>query len=204
MTYNYPVLFKNIIAAVSGADSFSQRMNALIAHCESQIPHQAWSSFRELDFEADYEGLKHWLPTACAEATRSTSFKGLWFGLNNPVIDNEPTADLYIAASPMFDRGSIDWAFSATFHPESGYLNSSVLTSIYRLAYCDNTSLGNDAEYPLVLAYGAMAARAALETTRFCGPFTHLSGTAVGFDSGDFLFLGPFVNGTFNANVEAS
>lgn len=203
MAYNYPILFENIIAAVGGAGPFTQRMNALIAHCESQIPHQAWSNFRELNFEADFEILKHWLPTACAEANPSTSFKGLWFGLNNPVINNESTADIYVAASPMFDRRSIDWAIGATFYPENGYLNSSVLTSIYRLAYSDNASLGNDAEYPLVLAYGAMAAKAALETTKLSAPFTHLSSAAVGFDSGDLLILGSFVNGVFYANVEA-
>lgn len=203
MGYNYPVLFENIIAVVGGTGSFTQRMNGLIAHCESQIPHPAWSSFREVDFEADSEALKCWLPTAWAEADSSASFKGVWFGLNNPVIGTEPTADIYVAASPTFYRGSIDWAAGATFYPENGYLNSSVLTKIYRLAYSGNESLGNNAEYPLILAYGAMAARAALEATELSAPFAQLSGAAVGFDSGDLLFIGSFSDGRFYANVTA-
>lgn len=203
MSYNYPILFKNIISAVAGAGSFTERMNALIAHCKSQIPHPNWDRFREIDFDADSGALKHWVRTACSEADPSSSFKGLWFGLNNPVIDDEPTADIYVAASPSFSQGTIDWAIGATFYPEKGYLGSRVLGSVYRLAYADNASLGNDAEYPLVLAYGAMATRAALEAIALYGPFADLSGAAAGFDSGDCLFLGTFEEGRFCVNVQA-
>jgi hypothetical protein len=57
--------------------------------------------------------------------------------------------------------------------------------------------LGNDAEYPVGLAYGAMAACAALQSARLTGPFAHLLGAAAGFDSGDLLFLGSFSEGWF-------
>ena len=202
MSYDYSLLFQNIIAAVSGGGSFEQRMNALITHCENQIPNKGWSGFREIDYEADNDRLKHWLPLACAEAVPSTLYKGIWFGLNNPVINGEPTADIYLAASQMFDRGSIDWAASASFYPVNGYLGSQVLSSIYRLAHSGSGALQNYADYPLVLAYGAMAARAALENTEFSGVFAQLNGAAVGFDSGDLLILGSFHGGSFETNVE--
>lgn len=203
MAYNYTALFENIIAAVGGTGSFTQRMNGLIAHCESQMPNKAWRAFQEIDFEADSDVLECWLPTAWTKADASASYKGLWFGLNNPIVSAKPTADIYVAASPTFDRGTFHWAAGATFYPDNGYLNSSVLKTIYRLAYSGKESLGNNAEYPLVLAYGAMAARLALEATEPSAPFTHLSGAAVGFDSGDLLFIGSFSDGRFCANVTA-
>ena len=89
------------------------------------------------------------------------------------------------------------------FYPKSRYLNSKVLTAVYRLAYRSANALGNAAEYPLCLAYGAMVACEALESGRLSGPFANLLGAAAGFDSGDLLFLGSFSDGTFRVMPEA-
>jgi hypothetical protein len=178
-------------------------MHGLISYCEQCLPHKGWSGLRSVNYEADCKALTPWLTEALAEANADDSFKGLWFGLNNPATGDETTADLYIAASNEFAFDSIDWAVDASFFPESGRLNSKVLAAVYQLAYSKKKGLGNDAEYPLALAYGAMAARAALEAGKVEGPFTELSGAAAGFDSGDFLFLGTFRGGEFIAGVKA-
>ena len=203
MAYDYSVLFANIIAAVAGDGSFTERMHALIAHCEGQVPHQDWERMRQADYEADSGAFERWLATSLAEGGPGASFKGLWFGLKNPVVGGQPTADIYVCASTTFEPGSLNWAVDSIFYPESGYLNSKVLAAVYRLAYSSDAALRNDAEYPLALAYGAMAARTALESACLSGPFADLDGAAAGFDGGDFLFLGSFRDGRFCAKVEA-
>lgn len=203
MAYDYSALFVSIGAAAAGEGSLTERMHTLIAHCERQVPHRDWSRMRQIDYEADRHVLGQWLTTFFAEAPPSASFKGLWFGLNNPVVDDQPTADIYVSASTKYETGSLDWAVGPVFCPESGYLNSRVLAAVYDLAYSSDAGLGNDAEYPLALAYGAMVARQALESVRLSGPFANLSGAAAGFDSGDFLVLGSFLEGRLRARVEA-
>jgi hypothetical protein len=86
---------------------------------------------------------------------------------------------------------------------ENSYLNSKILKSIYRLAYDRQDGLGNDAEYPLVLAYGAMAVIEALQQPPLPFALRSLQGVSVGYDGGDFLFLGEFRDGHFVTDVMA-
>jgi hypothetical protein len=66
-----------------------------------------------------------------------------------------------------------------------------VLVKLYKVAYRKD-GLGNDAEYPLCLAYGSLAVR---DLLRDADPSVLLGssrslGIAVGFDSGDFVLVG--------------
>lgn len=203
MAYDYDRLFEYIVAAVSAEGPIAGRMRRLIASCEDQRPHPGWRALRQIDFTADEAKLGPWLTRAGAEAGAGAAYRGLWFGLNNPVVDGETSADIYLAASPAFESDSIDWAVDCTFYPEDRALNSVVLDGIYRHAYDTPGGLGNDAEYPLALAYGAMAACAALEAAALPAAFHELQGAAAGFDSGDFLFLGGFAEGRFQRSVTA-
>lgn len=203
MAYDYQKLFSTLIAEVQSSDLPQQRMLRVINECESQHPHPDWALFRNIDFDQELDSLNSWLTSAIGEADDSEQFKGLWFGLNNPGDENGTSADIYLAASPEFAFGELDWACESTFYPDTGPLCSKVLNAIYQIAYAESKSLKNDAEYPLVLAYGAIIARAALEQHKFVGPFSFLKGAAVGFDSGDFLFLGRFDNGKFILDVQA-
>jgi hypothetical protein len=66
-----------------------------------------------------------------------------------------------------------------------------VLAKLYKIAYREH-GLGNDAEYPLCLAYGGLALRDLLrdaDPSVFLGKSPSL-GIAVGFDSGDFVLVG--------------
>lgn len=178
-------------------------MLSIITECESQCPHPDWSLLKKIDFNQDVASLDTWLSKAFSEASQATNFKGLWFGLFNPIYDEEPTADIYVAVKTEFDSEEIEWACEATSSPAARILHSKVLDAIYRIAYGKDCGLANDAEYPLVLAYGAMLAKAALEKAKFESPFDTLAGAAVGFDSGDSLFLGEFSGGKFVCNIRA-
>jgi hypothetical protein len=201
MPYNYPKLFNEIVRQVSASGPITSRMLAVIDECERQRPADGWKHLRELDYEQDGYRLSSWLTSALAEGPASASFKGLWFGLFNPVVDGDSSADIYVAGSAEFEPTGIDWACNSTFYPEGRYLESAVLGGIYRIAYRSDDGLGNDAEHPLVIACGAMLAKAALESITLRGPFRPVEGAAVGFDSGDFFFLGSFVGGKLKPKV---
>ncbi len=203
MAYDYEKLFDAIVDAVRGDASPRERMLAVIKECEVQQPHPDWEAFKRIDYDQELDEAGGWLARALSEAKAGKEYRGLWFGLSNPVYDDVPTADIYLAASPEYADGEIDWAAESTFYPDSGELHSRVLDQLYQMAYANEDGLGNDAEYPLVLAYGAIIARRALEGQALGGAFGSLAGAAVGFDDGDFLVLGQFRDGKFIANIQA-
>lgn len=205
MTYNYDRIFECIIDSVVSNGSIAGRMSVVIDECAAQHPHADWDRMRQIDYEADASRVACWLRTAFPEGQPSAEYRGLWFGLFNPVRSNgRPSADAYSCASPAFESGSIDWACDID-RPHSGsYLNSVVLGEIYSVAYEAKGGLGNEAEYPLALAYGSIAARAALSDWVPPPQLSNLQGVAVGFDSGDALLLGSFIEGQFCADVRAA
>ena len=204
MSYDYKKLFDVIVREVSADGSFGIRMMAIVDECESQLAHKDWGVIRKIDFDSDANRLEHWLKGALAEAPTPSTLRGLWFGLYNPVVGEEATADIYVSASESFDESSIDWACNSSFFPASDSLGSNGLASIYNIAYGSTKGLENDAEYPLVLAYGAMLARAAIESLNITqSPLPMLEGAAVGFDDGDLLFLGRVEDGLFRTHIRA-
>ena len=106
MSYDYEALFDCIVPAVSARAPFAERVLRVVDECERQHPHADWTAMRAIDFEADASNLLHWLSDALHAAPVGSSFQGLWFGMNNPVLDGQSTADLYVAASPTFVDGS--------------------------------------------------------------------------------------------------
>jgi len=201
MPYDYEVLFQAIVTSVSGSLTPTERMHSLIAECERQRPHPDWQRLRALDFDFKPHDLTSWITRATSEATEGQRYEGIWFGLNNPVRGGAASADVYIAAGPAFSSDSLDWAQELTLFSRHRYLLSPVLASIYAVAYSSKRALGNDAEYPLVLGYGAMLARAALELNALPALMKSVKGAAVGFDSGDSLILGSFSRGRFRTDV---
>jgi len=203
MGYKYQDLFVKIVESVADNGETAERMASVIDECAAQRPHADWSRLRRLDFRADEQKIAGWLSAAFPKAGERALGQGLWFGLFNPIRFDSPSADAYVSAAPDFDDASIEWATQiAPQHPGS-YLNSVVLHNIYSIAYESYESLGNDAEYPLVLTYGGIAARAALMRSELPKSLTALRGAAVGFDSGDFLQLGDFADGKFITNVRS-
>jgi hypothetical protein len=203
VAYAYDRLFRVIIDSAQADGSIGNRMASVLSECEAQLAHPDWTQFKALDYSADAETMSRWLDLALSGESFEDDFQGLWFGLTNPVRNGVATADLYAGATPSFDSDNIDWALSPTVNPDQCELESNVLSSIYQLAYGSDNGLGNDAEYPLALAYGSMASCEVLG--RFLpGPgFRDLRGAAAGFDSGDFLILGEFVNGRFRKRIVA-
>ncbi|MFO0906965.1 MAG: hypothetical protein U0794_01145 [Isosphaeraceae bacterium] len=179
----------------------AEAMSALIDQCEAERPHPDWASLRALPFD-DLSPLRKWLESPFLEEPSAVPLQGLWFGLFNPCPDGRtPVADIYVCGSTRFDPDPDDnhWAVGPEWWPNARYAHSAVLADLYRIAYRQGRPaaeqkgcLGNDAEYPLALGYGAFAVRELLgqvETSLLLGRSDSL-GVAVGFDSGDFVLLG--------------
>jgi hypothetical protein len=174
-------------------------MGEIIGECAAQLPHPDWDRFREIPYDGETSTLSPWLHRAFGQGWHHSRSKGLWVGLIQVDYDGEMAADMYAAASPSYDPASLDWAYEVKVNGSASDLKSKTLATIYRLAYGRPEGLGNDAEYPLVLTYGAIAVREALEAGPLPAALQSLQGAAVGFDSGDILFLGEFVDGKFVA-----
>lgn len=202
MPYDFNRLASIIVQAIAGDDTYERRMGVIIDECAAQNPHPDWDRFRKINFQRDTSKIAGWLPAAFPGAQPKHSRQGLWFGLFNPLDDNEDsTADIYVGVAPEFDSTTMEWACDIEKPNPRNYLGSGVLDEIYKIAYESEDGLENDAEYPLVLGYGGVLARSVLTKFPFPIALRGVRGSAVGFDSGDFLILGEFANGGFVSNV---
>ncbi|TQF15104.1 hypothetical protein FJV41_15255 [Myxococcus llanfairpwllgwyngyllgogerychwyrndrobwllllantysiliogogogochensis] len=189
-SYNAVKLFNEIERVAKSELSVTEGLLRIIQFCGTTRPHPDWSALRTLDVESDLRRLQQWLETIMRTTPPPAPITGLWFGLFNPTVRGRVTADVHLIGAP-YDATDPDWLFRERWGkgtPDSG---STVLDSIYQVAYGHEDGLGNDAEYPLALAYAALAVR---HLARLMGPTLLGNATQrvlnVGFDSGDFLCIG--------------
>ncbi len=175
----------------------AESMNSLIDRLEAARPHPDWASLRSLPY-SDLTPVVAWLRRTFSHYSPETPLKGLWFGIFNPCRGNEVASDMYVCGAERFvaDPHNNSWATGPSWLPDAPDAESEVLAGIYRIAYRrtgdQSESLGNDAEYPLCLAYATLAVR---DTLRQLEPAIILGrseslGIAIGFDEGDFVLLG--------------
>jgi len=194
-----------IVKELASRRSIAESMAGLIDQCETAQPHQDWAKLRTLPY-GDMSQLLNWITRPFREEPPAVPLHGLWFGLFNPCPDGStPAADIYVCGSERFDPDPDDnsWAVGPDWWPDSRYANSTVLADIYRVSYRQGAGvveqkacLGNDAEYPLCLGYGAFAVRelfGRVAPSMVLGNANSL-GIAVGFDSGDFVLLGRLIS----------
>ncbi len=176
-----------------GTLSLSLAMSRVIEYCELNQPDERWKVFRDLNYD-QVDTMQHWLEHVQGENPPEEPLTGLYFGLFNPIYEDEVTADIYISGSyqeiEVFEDE--DWLGDQDYFPQTGYAHSSILSQIYRLAYQEN-GLENEAEYPLCLAYGVLVVNHLLKQTDVTGLFHKNNKSiyvAVGYDDGDYVILG--------------
>ncbi len=182
------------LAQSRGVDDTMQRM---IQRFQEAYPHPDWDELAGLPYE-DVADLQDWLYKQFQLYPPKKSLAGLWFGLFNPIYDQGPVADIYVCGTNQFtsDPSNSQWAVNADWRPKGRYAHSKILANIYKIAYRES-GLGNDAEYPLCLMYGAAVVRELLNSPNNKAITRHYGtpGLAVGFDSGDFVLLGRLTSG---------
>lgn len=192
MGLNLAAMHGLVVKELASKRSLRKSMDRIIAACAKGHPHHDWERLAALPYD-DLHHLQEWLEKPFRLEPSPKKLAGLWFGLFNPVYGRHTVADIYVCGSTRFDPNPQDnsWAVGPQWWPEDRYAHSSVLASIYKIAY-HKDGLANDAEYPLCLAYGALAVRDLLragEPSLFLGSSRSL-GVAVGFDSGDLVLVG--------------
>jgi hypothetical protein len=169
-------------------------MHTLLDFCQKLQPSPRWKKLYQLNYEEDLLNLAFWLETVLLVEPPPKSITGYWFGLFNPILeDGVPTSCLYLAGSKLFDpeMKEPDWACDADYLPEERYLDSAVLTEIYRTVSKGRSGIGELGEYTLCLGYAALAMAACCRS-----PLRDLlvgkaasRGVVVGFDGGDEILI---------------
>ena len=192
MSLDFDKTLKAIQACLGNDNSISENMGRVIGISEEDTPHQDWELLRELDYSKTEDMVK-WLSDVLSAERAGFAIKGLYFGLFNPIVNEKATADIYICGSSKYDEDDIDeWACDPEYWPEGRYANSSILNDIYRISYGKDGGLGNDAEYPLCLAYGCFLVKYLIDNIdqaiikAVCADDFAV---AVGFDSGDYIVV---------------
>ncbi len=177
----------------------------IINLCKIEDGHKDWEQFLNIDYEKDKGRMELWLKSVLKNEPIKKEVNGLWFGLFNPVIVHPsgkevPSCDLYISGNANFEKESSEWAVSPTYFPVKRYAESKILDTIYQKAYHRKDGLRVKAEYALCLAYSSFLIKELI----FYVPRLHLLkhkeeiGLMVGFDSGDFIFIGMISNAGFS------
>ena len=175
--------------------SVSACMGEIITICSRDAPHADWSRLSALDYDGDVASLTLWIGGVFERQPAPFPIQGLWFGLCNPTEDGKVWADIYVGSVAQYvaDDEELGWLWKGKRHyPDDAYAHSASLRSIYEIGYGGDGGLGNDAEWPLCLAFGTFAVRSILrgQSTRLVASSAQRIGVAVGFDSGDMLKIG--------------
>ena len=190
---NLDDLFAKIEELVLSERAPGEGMREILAQCARDFPHDDWSRLAQLDYDGDVASLAGWIGGVFDREPAPFPIQGLWFGLFNPAEGEKTWADIYVGGMAEYEPGDkeMSWLYQSDRHfPKNAEAHSVGLRQIHEIAY--GGGLGNTAEYPLCLAFGAFAVRALLrgQTTKLVGSTAPVIGVVVGFDSGDMVKVG--------------
>ncbi|SFI37847.1 hypothetical protein [Planctomicrobium piriforme] len=205
MNFDVEAAYKKIYELVASNASVSDSMQQMIRLCELNFPHGDWDALAKIDYDADVASLSGWIPDVLWKYPDPfPEFKGLFFGLCNPLREYGTQLDMYLAYMQEYNSHKIeyDWLFVAdTPYPPNAFANSKSLQQIWDVAYGTPNGLNNKASRPLCLAFAAFAARSLLENlnpSEISRRSTQI-GVVVGFDTGDILTIGELTDNGFEA-----
>ena len=195
MGIKYSEVFAKIRKLVASERSVSDSMDEVVSICARDVPHSDWRRLAALDYEGDVTLLASWIETVFKKQPAPFAIRGLWFGLYNPSDGVKAWADMYVDSMAQYDPDDeeLSWLWTGVRqNTANADAHSACLRNIYEIGYTGASGLGNDAEWPLCLAFAAFAVRALLrgQSTRLVASTASRIGVAVGFDSGDMLKIG--------------
>ena len=215
----YPTI-EQLIAARTMPEP-NRAIGRLIQACAAASPHRGWAALRALDYAAELPRLRTWFDEALVTAAPGFPVRGLYFELCHPVLDArrsresprlaQATTDLSLTLYADYDRTDPRGAWLASdASAPAGYAGSQVLRSLHDIAFGSPATEGEDdehpgdgAEWPVGLAYGALAARAVVESREHVahplGPAP--VGVAMAWSGGDVQFLGELTSAGFVAGM---
>ena len=208
MSLDHSAVWEKIQELVESDRPTGESMSEVIQICAAGVPHADWGQLSTLEYDADVVSLRPWIPGVFKKSPAPFVIRGLLVCLCNPSDSSRRVwADMYVGAVADYDpedEEELNWVFnsSQSHYPEEGFAHSQSLRRIHEIGYASKTGLGNDAEWPLCLAFAAFAVRSLLrKQTRECVKTrAPRVGVAVGFDSGDMLKIGELTETGFVAS----
>ncbi len=208
MGINHTAVWEKIQDLARTDRAVSKCMGEVVDLCSRDLPHEAWSQLAQLPYDEDVSALGSWIPTVFERHPAPFPIHGLYVGLYNPGFsDGQVWADMHVGALGQYHPrdSELGWLWGEKRHyPDESQAYSSSLRKIYEIAYQGERKLGNDAEWPLCLAFGVFAVRTLLsnQTIELLNSSADRVGVVVGFDSGDMLRIGELTQGGFVAESE--
>ena len=189
--------FDETLRIVTTAQSMDEGMNALLDYSAAVYPSPIWATLKTLDHQQDAIGIRTWLEGVLTAEPPPSHVKAFWFGIYNPVVDEEESRGLYMVGSTApYSDDDPGWACwnDDSYLSDDRYTPSTVLSDIYKAINADD-NLIPFGEYTLILGYASLAVA---EAIREISPSLFFGGSAsnerldvgVGFDDGDYLLLG--------------
>ena len=190
------------------APPFADGLAEVIELAAAERPHADWAKLRALDVSAEASGLHAWFEAPLYVQPPERPLHGLLFNVCNPVLENgDVTTDLEFSGTARSAREDRDWLLTQFYAAD--YASSAFLHELYGIAYGSRDFrrpvpgvLGNNAEYPLGLAYAVLAARAVMRdrTSHDVANAAPTVSVAAGFAAGDIALLGDLTPGGFIPN----
>jgi len=192
-------VLRDLIGAKRDA-SVRDAVFAVLEVCEAEQPHPDWERIRSLPWDAEDERVRQWAAVVLPSSNEAPQIRGLFFSLCYPSDGAEwATLDLELTGTAEYSRedGTLEWLFSQTYFSDAS-LESPCLDALYEIARGSHDwrkepyGLGNDAEYPIGLAYTVAAARLALTgglSARWLDGSLAI-GVAAGWKEGDVYVVG--------------
>jgi hypothetical protein len=203
MELDHAAVFDKIRKLVASDRGVGDCMQEVIGLCARQIPHTDWPELAAIDYDADVASLSGWMPGVFSRQQPPFPIRGVFVVLCNPgTEEGEIWADMALMATPQYDAQDPDskWMFDRQrFYPDDALANSAALKRIYGIAFGSHqfgrkipNKLRNNAEWPLNLAYAALAVRKLLtgHTSELLDPRSPDIGAVVGFGDGDMVTVG--------------
>lgn len=163
------------------------------------FPNIDWPSIEDIKILDDIQTLLPIIRTIFVDDPPKIVLHGIYFSIGsirNPSrIHESPIITLQVIGSSFYEPNDqfADWAAEAEYYPINGTLALSSLQKVYNLAHASALPIGAQIEYAMSIAVAACILHCVLRTQvdRDSKP-SDLLGVALGFDSGEVLYLGEF------------
>lgn len=190
------LLIENI---VTNAKSIQDGWRTLLKEAAAMQPADVWKTLEGLDVGDDLAYREIWFKMLLRTEPPPESVRAFWFGIfdRSGEKKGESLATLYACGSERYElenRYDFDWAVNPKWFPERRYASSDILDAISREANrMKSGELREALSYFLTLGYASLLVRFTVGAiSKAKAPY--LSRTkrplAVGFDSGDGVFIG--------------
>ena len=181
---------RTVAEMVKGGAGVAEILPKAIDLCHEIEASDSWQQLRSIDWTADVVQSQTWFTGLLGTSAPPPSISGFWFGIFNPVRNDEPLSDYYVSGSAKYPEE--EWVFELDWRPEGRYATSLAQAEIYRRALAGGTQIGSIADYVLTFAHAAATVNDLISATDrgLLLSGAAVKGIAVGHDSGDVLFLG--------------